>query len=257
MKLYNDDCFTIMKQLIKDNIKVDAIICDPPYNISYDEWDKTFDIKHAITLCNELLKPNGNIIIFQGWSNVCETKVIMDKYFTIQNWIIWDRIKGRGAIKNMTSTREDILWYCKGDNPTFNKIYSNIPKKTGGLGLKNGEENRALSNVWYDISPIVPWSDENTEHPTQKPIELMERIITLFTNENDVVLDFTMGSGSTGVACKKLNRDFIGIELDSTYFQIAENRINNITDDGIIRKDYNKKHRLLDIVKERTNYDLL
>ena len=106
-------------------------------------------------------------------------------------------------------------------------MYSNIPKKTKGLGEKNGEKNRALSNVWTDISPIVPWSKERVKHPSQKPLALMERCVLLWTNENDTVLDFTMGSGTTGVACKKLNRNFIGIERDKEYFEIARKRIDD------------------------------
>lgn len=95
--------------------------------------------------------------MFQGWNNVCQTKTILDKFFQIQNWIIYDRIKGRGTKTNLVSTREDILWYTNSKKPkTYNKIYSNIPKKTKGMGEKNGQENRALTNVWYDISPIVP-----------------------------------------------------------------------------------------------------
>ena len=84
-----------------------------------------------------------------------------------------------------------------------------------------------MSNVWSDISPIVPWSKERVEHPTQKPVQLMERCVSLWSNERDLVLDFTMGSGSTGVACKNMNRNFIGIELDKNYFEIAKNRIEN------------------------------
>ena len=224
-KLYHDNCFKVMNNLISEGIKVDAIITDPPYNINYTDWDKEFNISLAIDLCYELLTDNGNLILFQGWSNVCKTKELLDKKFNIQNWIAWDRIKGRGAKKNLVSTREDILWYCKGDEPTYNKIYSNIPKKTGGLGKKNGQENRALTNVWYDISPIVPWSPERVEHKTQKPLQLMERCVTLWTNEGDTVLDFTMGSGTTGVACLNLGRKFIGIELDEKYFEIAQKRI--------------------------------
>lgn len=119
------------------------------------------------------------------------------------------------------------MWYSKGEKEpyTFNRVMSNIPKKTGGMGKKNGEENRALSNVWSDISPIVLWSKERVEHPTQKPVQLMERCVSLWSNERDLVLDFTMGSGSTGVACKNLNRDFIGIEIDKKYFDIAKQRI--------------------------------
>ena len=225
IELYNDDCLKIMQRMIDNNRQVDAIITDVPYNINQDKWDKTFPIDWALTLCNSLLKPNGNILIFQGWSNVCHTKQIMDGYWTIQDWIIYDRIKGRGGKKHLVSTREDILWYSNGDDYTFNKIPSNIKKKTNGLGLKNGCEYRALSNVWTDISPLVPWSKERVKHPTQKPLQLMDRLVKVFTNENDTVLDFTMGSGTTGVACVQNNRSFIGIELDENYFNIAKERI--------------------------------
>lgn len=227
VRLYNDDCFTIMKRLKEEGIKVDAIICDPPYIINYAEWDKEFNMPLAIELCYDLLKDNGNLILFQGWSNVAKTKELLDEKLAIQNWIVWDRIKGRGAKKNFVSTREDILWYCKGNNPTYNKIYSNIPKKTGGMGKKNGQECRALTNAWYDISPIVPWSPERNGHPTQKPLQLMERCVTIWTNEDDTVLDFTMGSGTTGEASVKLGRNFIGIEREEQWFDIAVKRINN------------------------------
>ena len=233
-KIYNGDCFKIMQELIDKGTKVDTIICDPPYNIDIAEWDRNFDIEKALNLCKKLLKENGNIIIFQGWSEVCYTKSIMDKLYTPMNWIIWDRIKGRGTKKNFVSTREDILWYCNGENPTYNKIYSNIEKKTAGMGSKNGESTRALTNVWYDISPIVPWSDEKTDHPSQKPVELMERCVTIWTNENDTVLDFTMGTGTTGRACLNLNRKFIGIEQDIKWFNIAQERVSekpNIEDE--------------------------
>lgn len=217
-----------MQQLIDENIKVDAIICDPPYLINYADWDKEFNMPLAIDLCKKLLKNNGNLILFQGWSNVAKIKELLDQEFKIQNWIIWDRIKGRGSKKNLVSTREDILWYCNGNEPTYTKIYSNIPKKTGGLGKKNGQDNRALTNVWYDISPIVPWSKERNGHPTQKPLQLMERCVTIWTKENDIILDFTMGSGTTGVAAMNLGRKFIGIEKDKEWFEIANRRLNEV-----------------------------
>lgn len=229
IELYNDDCFNVLKTLSEEKRKVDCIIADIPYNIKQAEWDSGFNLERLLPFLKEILKYNGNIIIFNGWSNVCETKIAMDGYFTIRNWIVYDRIKGRGAKTNVVSTREDILWYSNGPEKdkcyTFNKIPSNTPKKTGGLGMKNGEPNRALSNVWSDISPIVPWSVEKVKHPTQKPIQLMERCVKLWSNEGDTVLDFTMGSGSTGVACKNLNRNFIGVEKDKTYFEIAKERL--------------------------------
>ena len=229
IELYNNDCKIVLSELVDKGIVVDSIIADIPYNIKQASWDNEFNLSELLPMLDKLLKQGGNIVIFNGWSNVIETKLEMDKYFTIRNWIIYDRIKGRGAKTNVVSTREDILWYSKGekDSYTFNRVMSNIPKKTGGLGKKNGEENRALSNVWTDISPIVPWSKEKVKHPTQKPIQLMERCVKLWTNEGDTVLDFTMGSGSTGVACKNLNRNFIGIELDKEYFEIAKSRIND------------------------------
>lgn len=219
------DSLTALYGLVAQGVQIDAIITDPPYNINQAEWDNDFDLSKIIPLCKQLLRPDGNFIIFQGWSNVCETKFLLDQYFTCQDWIVYDRIKGRGGKKHLVSTREDILWYTNGDNYTFNKIPSTIKKKTGGLGLKNGCEFRALSNVWTDISPIVPWSKERVNHPTQKPVQLMKRCVELWTNEGDLVLDFTMGSGSTGVACKELGRRFIGIDKNKEYVEIARERM--------------------------------
>jgi site-specific DNA-methyltransferase (adenine-specific) len=226
--IINEDCLKYLPK-IGDN-SIDLIAIDPPYEIGFEnnEWDKqNLDWDELSSQFLRILKPTGNLIIFQGWSNVSKTKEILDKHFTLNNWIIWDRIKGRGAKTNFVSTREDILWYSKTKKYTFNKIYSNIKKKTGGMGNKNGQENRALSNVWYDISPIVPWSKERVAHPTQKPVQLMERIITIFSNENDIVLDCFAGSGSTLVAAKNLNRYFIGVERDKEYYEIILNRLND------------------------------
>ena len=231
-ELYNDNCYDILPQLADKCIQVDAIIADIPYNINQADWDKQFDLDKCLPYLHKLLKPGGNLIIFSGWSNVCENKLALDKYFTIRNWITYDRIKGRGAKTNLVSTKEEILWYSKGEKEpyTFHRTTSNIPKKTGGLGAKNGEKNRILSNVWSYISPLVPWSKERNGHETQKPLQLMERILNVWTNECDIILDFTMGSGTTGEACKKLNRNFIGIELDEHWFNIAQNRILGETD---------------------------
>lgn len=236
MQLYYGDCHLVLEDLVTKGVQVDSIISDIPYNIGYDTWDKDFDLEINASLLRQICKPNANVIIFNGWSNVCETKQILDKFFHLEDWIIYDRIKGRGGRRHLVSTREDILWYTTGKDYTFNKISSNILKKTGGsIGTKNGNPYRALSNVWTDISPIVPWSKERVNHPTQKPVQLMERCVKLWTNEGDTVLDFTMGSGSTGVACINLNRDFIGIELNKTYYDLACNRLNYVDSDILNR----------------------
>lgn len=227
-KLYLEDCNKVLSDLASKKIVVDCIIADIPYNINYTKWDNNFDIKNCAPYLKQILKENGNLIIFNGWSHVCETKQILDKYFHMEDWIIYDRIKGRGGKKHLVSTREDILWYSNGDNYTFNKIPSTIKKKTGGLGLKNGQPCRALSNVWTDISPIVPWSKERVNHPSQKSVQLMERCVKLWSNEGDVILDFTMGSGSTGVAAIKNKRFFIGIDNNEEYYNISKIRLENI-----------------------------
>lgn len=231
INMINGDCFNYFEKFIKNGIKFNAIICDPPYNIHYDKWDK-FDITKAIDYFDKLLLPNSNIVIFQGYSNVCETKQQLDKAgFLFQDWIIYDRIKGRGCKRHLVSTREDILWYSNSNNYTFNKIPSSIKKKTAGLGLKNGCEYRALSNVWTDISPIVPWSKERVAHSSQKPLQLMDRLVKLFTNEQDLILDFCAGTMTTGVACLRNGRNCWLIEKDPEIFKIGIDRVSQDTKD--------------------------
>ncbi len=229
MRLIHGDCMEVMTQLLADNTRVDHVITDPPYVIDYADWDKSFDIKRAVQLAAKLLQRTaaGNLLLFQGWSNVAATKQLLDAipWLVCRNWIIYDRVKGRGAKYNLVSTREDILWYAVSYKSTFTKTCSTVPKKTKGMGERNGLANRVLSNVWSDISPLVPWSAERIGHPAQKPLQLMERLITVFTNPGDVVLDFCMGSGSTGVACANLGREFIGIERDDHWFAVAQQRL--------------------------------
>ena len=141
--------------------------------------------------------------------------------------IIWARKRGfnntRG--KALASGYEPILFWSKGKSSTFNsiKIKSNLDRPEYKTGiLKDGV---TLSDVWSDIPSLPHNAKEKVNHPTQKPIKLMERIVTLFTNEGDTILDFCMGSGSTGIACKNLNRNFIGIEKDLNYFNIAKERL--------------------------------
>ena len=223
-ELINDDCMLRLPAI--ENESVDLIAVDPPYEIGYAEWDKGMNWEVLSQEFHRILKPTGNLVVFQGWSNVAETKRILEERFELKNWIAWDRIKGRGAKTNFVSTREDILWFAKQPKGyTFNRVWSNTPKKTGGMGDKNGQKNRALTNVWYDISPIVPWSKERTGHPTQKPLSLMERIVRIWSNPNDLVLDCFMGSGTTGEAALRLDRRFIGIEKNKEYFDKAEVRI--------------------------------
>ena len=224
--LYNGDS----KQILKDlDVQFNSIITDPPYAINFQKnhWDKkTFEIGQYSQLFYDKLSNNGNLILFQGWSNVCKT---INDYnnFKLKNWIIWDRVKGRGAKTNFVSTRQDILWFVKDQkNYTFNIQPSNIKKKTGGsIGTKNGCEYRKLSNVWTDISPIVPWSQQREKHPTQKPLQIIQRLIRIFSKQNDIILDPFGGSGTTAIACMNLNRKCIIIQKQQQYCEIIKNRL--------------------------------
>lgn len=225
MQTFNEDCFTFMDRYSTGSI--DCIITDPPYGINFQNinWDKNIDFLPAFFQKSyELLKPSGTLILFTGWSSLREV-LNCDSNFILKNIICYDRIKGRGAKYNFVSTREEILFFSKTDKYTFNVLQSTIKKKTGGLGLKNGKECRTLSNVWSDISPIVPWSAERSGHPTQKPIQLMERIVNVFTNKGDLILDPFMGSGSTLVAAKKLERNYAGCDINKEYFDITNTRL--------------------------------
>ncbi len=226
------DCMELLKQVEEETI--DLIATDPPYEIGYSNY--AWDAKNKLNwdyLAEEfkrVIKTNGSLVIFQGWSNVSKTIAHLSRHFYLKNWIIYDRVKGRGTKTNLVSTREDILWFVNDrDNYTYNKISSNIKKKTGGtIGRKNGNEYRAMSNVWTDISPIVPWSKERVNHPTQKSLQLMDRILDIFSNEGNVVLDCFAGSGSTIISAINKNRKYIGFENNAEYFQTMINRMKEI-----------------------------
>ena len=131
------DCYDVLKDFYSNGLKVDTVIADIPYNISIADWDNDFDLRSLIPYIKNILKENGNLVLFSGYSTVLHTKEILDENFIFKNWIIYDRIKGRGCKNNFMSTREDILWYVNGNgNYTFNKIDSNIPKKNKGFWLE-------------------------------------------------------------------------------------------------------------------------
>lgn len=225
-QLILNDCNVVLPSIPDQSCE--AIIIDPPYEIQYNSiaWDdKILNWDFLFGQYKRILKDTGNLIIFQGWSNVCQTINIGKQHFVLKNWIILARIKCRGAKTNFGSDREDILWFIKSDKYTFNKIYSNTPKKTGGMGNKNRQKNRSLTNVWYDLSPVAPMSKDYTGYPCQKHVKLMERIITIFTNPNDLILDSFCGSGSSLVAAKNLGRNYIGIDNNSEAIKICQERL--------------------------------
>ena len=238
IKLYHNDCIDILKNMVDNNVVVDHIICDLPYfQVIKDDFDNQWDsvesyvdwFNSLLQYVKQIIKPGGNIILFCSRQNMWRMcRMLYENGFEENRTIIWARKRGfnntRG--KALASGYEPILFWSNGKSNTFNnikiKVDSNRPEYKTGI-LKDGI---TLSDVWTDIPALPHNAKERVNHPTQKPIKLMERIISLFTNEGDTILDFCMGSGSTGVACKNLNRNFIGIEKDLNYFNISKERLN-------------------------------
>ena len=238
--IYNNDCLKQLEIFIKDKIMVDHVICDLPYfqvikNDFDNQWNNLSDylnwIDKIISLIKQIIKLHGNLLLFCSRQNMWRICQILDKYeFEENRTIIWARKRGfnntRG--KALASGYEPILFWSNETSNTFNniklKIESDRPEyKTGKL-----KDGITMSDVWTDIPALPHNSKEKVNHPTQKPIKLMERLVSLFTNENDTILDFCMGSGSTGIACNNLNRNFIGIEKDYNYFNLAKERLYEI-----------------------------
>ena len=235
LNLYNGDCLEIMKQIPEKSI--DLVLCDLPYfkivkNDFDNQWKHLSDylqwVEQIIVEYSRITKSNSNVFIFTSRQYNRYICSILDKYFDEKRIIIWCRKRSFNTTRgnSLASGYEPICYYTKGRYPTFNniKIKPNTNRKeyTQGI-LKDGV---SLSDVWTDIPALPHNSKEKTNHPTQKPVALMERIILLSSNKGDNILDNCMGSGSTGVACANTDRNFTGIELDENYFKIAEQRIN-------------------------------
>lgn len=239
MKLYNEDCIEGIRNRIPDN-SIDCVICDLPYfgvvDADFDnQWSSEEGYLHWVeSLTNEyerVLKPGGNIFLFTSRQMNRKICNILDTYLIEKRIIIWARKRGFNNTRGhaLASGYEPIAYYVKeGGEPTFNNIKVKPDSKrkeyTEGM-LKDGV---SLSDVWTDIPALPHNSKEKTNHPTQKPLSLMERIVLMSTNPDDVVLDGCMGSGSTGEACMNLGRDFIGFEINTEYFSIAERRLGDI-----------------------------
>lgn len=227
------DCLENMKKMQSKSI--DCIITDIPYfQVVDDDWDNQWKnseeylefIHNCIKEFDRITKDDASIIMFTGRQYNRHIALLLDKYFDERRIIIWSRKRAfnntRG--KALASGYEPICYYTKG-NPVFNniKIQSESKRKEYTEGtLKDGV---SLSDVWSDIPALPHNSKEKVKHSSQKPIALMERCVLLCSKENDIVLDPFMGSGSTGVACKNLNRTFIGIEANKEHFELAKHRI--------------------------------
>ena len=234
MKLYNGDCLEIMKS-IKDK-SIDAIITDPPYGTTACKWDSVIPFDLMWKQLNRIIKPNGAIVLFGSEPFSSHLRMSNIKNYKY-DWV-WVKEQGTGFLnskKQPLRNNEQISVFYKKQSIYNPQMIGNekriIKRKNKPQTTYNyGFSMQPTESVYYGRYPLNTLNfkrDTSKQHPTQKPVALMEYLIKTYTNELETVLDFTMGSGTTGVACCNTNRDFIGIELDKDYFKIAQDRIKN------------------------------
>jgi site-specific DNA-methyltransferase (adenine-specific) len=245
IQLIQGDCITEMQKIQSGS--VDAIITDPPYGTTACKWDSVIPFEPMWEQLNRIIKPNGAIVLFgsEPFSSALRMSNIKNYKY---DWIFKkSRPSGFVHAKNKPMKHHEIISiFSEGATTHATQSTRRMPYNPQGLVSgnfirKQSAKSRASdSGMSYRPShkdshvakftnyptSILEFKSETGYHPTQKPLLLMEYLIKTYTNENELVLDFTMGSGSTGVAAKNLNRSFIGIEQDPKYFKIAEERIN-------------------------------
>ena len=229
IKLIQGDCLKKMKDIPDGS--VDMVLTDPPYGTTAYKWDSIIPLESMWEQLNRIIKPNGAIVLFgsEPFSSALRmSNIKMYKY----DWV-WEKNFKTGhlnaKIQPMRSVENISIFYKK--QPTYNalglKIHNKI--KDRGVGAETNNRCGTVSMQSHTGYPhqLLKFNRDNGKslHPTQKPVALMEYLIKTYTNEKETVLDFTMGSGTTGVACKNLNRNFIGIEKEQKYFDIAKQRI--------------------------------
>ena len=249
MQLLNGDCLQLMKQI--PNKSIDMILCDLPYGTTACKWDSVIPFEPLWEQYKRIIKDNGAICLFGSEpfsTELRHSNLKMYKY----DWIwLKNTVDGfMNARCRPLKKTENILVFSKkqaragGDNMKY------YPQNLIAVNRKITERKRIndehvferRSRVGkqytqqytnYPINILKYSREPKSIHPTQKPVALLEYLIKTYTNEGDVVLDNCMGSGSTGVACVNTGREFIGIELDENYYNIAKNRISQALNDGL------------------------
>ena len=225
-KIYNEDYKKTVQRLKRKKIKIDAIITDPPYNVSrdyqlgfsnmgrsgmdYGKWDYNFNQTKWIKAVSNLVKPGGTMIIFNDWKNLGEISKQLEKCdFIVKDIIRWEKKNPlpRNVDRRYVTDCEFAVWAVKkGAKWTFNKP----------------EEVSYLKPVI--TTGVVPGGKKRL-HPTQKHLEVLEKLVKVHTNEGDLVFDPFLGSGTTAVACKNNNRNVIGSEIEKEYYDITMRRL--------------------------------
>ena len=216
-KIYNDDCLKIMSNI--ENLSIDLVITDPPYLMNYqsnrrkkeDRFEKIKNDKDNYELiqkyfqeCYRIMKDNTAIYCFCSWHNIDFFKQEFEKYFKLKNIIVWNKNNhGTGDLKGSYAPKYEFILF-------------------GHKGRVLLREKRIA-----DVIDCAKIPSKKLTHPTEKPQELLEIFIKQSSDENDIVYDGFMGTGSCGLVANRLNRKFIGVELDVNYFNVAVDRMNN------------------------------
>lgn len=236
------DCLELMKEI--PDKSVDMILCDPPYGTTASSWDKTLDFKKLWLQYERIIKDDGAIVLFgsgQFAFKLIESNVPLYKY----KWI-WFKSKRGNFVnaKNRPMTAfEEVMVFSKGNTANGSKIKMKyypqglIEKRTvrrdksgtrfGTMAGKRPSHKSVTVSEYtnYPCDVLQFDSVPKPQHPTQKPVPLLEYLIKTYTNENELVLDNCMGCGSSGIACLRTNRNFIGFELEEKYFNMAKNNL--------------------------------
>jgi site-specific DNA-methyltransferase (adenine-specific) len=238
ISLMKGDCLEKMKHIPDGS--VDLILCDLPYNVTSMSWDSLIPFELLWEQYKRILKPTGNIVLFSA--GLFTMNLIMSNPKDFRYRLIWKKNVPTG----MSSAKYRPMKYYE-EICVFGSrkgTYNPIPKKREGVGkacynydhycssnnhIQLKKQPKRYDPDWVQPSDVLEFNvvpNRNGKlHPTQKPLDLLEYLINTYSNEGEIVLDNTMGSGSTGVACVNTNRNFIGIELTDEYFAIAESRI--------------------------------
>ena len=237
IELWQGDCLDLMKDIPDGSI--DMILADLPYGTTKNKWDSIIPLNDLWEQYNRVIKDNGMICLTSSepFTNaLINSKPSHFKYYDL----VWDKVGTTGFLnskRRQLRRHEQVICFYKKQttyNPLMevrgkerNKRSYNKRKGDGDSCYGKFENIESFNNEYYPTSiiEISNASQKGKIHPTQKPVALFEYLIKTYTNEGETVLDNVMGSGTTGVACKNLNRNFIGIELDENYFEIAKKRI--------------------------------
>lgn len=232
IKLMHGDCLEMMKEI--ESATIDMVMTDPPYGTTACKWDSIIPLDEMWAQIKRIVKPSGAIVMTA--SQPFTTALIQSNIKAFKYEWIWQKSRATGFLQAKympMKSHENVLVFVESGVPTYNGQKTsgheptNSAKGHGHSPTFGASKERDYSGGDTTRHPktIQFFKSERGLHPTQKPVSLMEYLVSTYTNKGDTVLDFTMGSGTTGIACKNINRKFVGIELDDRYFEEATNRI--------------------------------